>query len=98
MLDDATPCRIGHYGIREPIDPVFLPLEAIDVMIIPGVAFDARGNRLGRGGGYYDRLLAAFDGFTAGVAFAFQLVPCVPTEPHDRSVQVVVTETNSYNR
>jgi 5-formyltetrahydrofolate cyclo-ligase len=66
----------------------------IDVVVVPGVAFTARGDRLGQGGGWYDRFLAttATGCTTVGVAFAPQLVPALPTGPHDRRVDVVVTD------
>ena len=59
--------------------------ESIDVMIVPGLAFTAAGDRLGQGGGWYDRVLSAVrdDCLTIGVCFAEQLVDEIPTEPHD---------------
>lgn len=88
-----TPYRTGHYGIREPITPALVPIHQIDLMAVPGVAFDRVGNRLGRGGGYYDRLLDGFSGHAAAVAFDFQIVPHVPTDAHDRPVHSITTET-----
>ena len=63
-------------------------------MIVPGLAFTRRGDRLGQGGGWYDRVLAGVrdDCVTIGVAFAPQLVDELPVEPHDRPVDLVVTE------
>jgi 5-formyltetrahydrofolate cyclo-ligase len=68
----------------------------VDAAVLPGVAFDPRGGRLGAGGGHYDRLLARLPTETTriGVGFACQLVPHVPTEPHDQRVEVVVTEAS----
>jgi 5-formyltetrahydrofolate cyclo-ligase len=66
-----------------------------DLLLVPGVAFDLRGGRLGRGGGYFDRALEEIgDGgpFSLGVGFEFQLVEAVPREPHDRVVEAVLTE------
>lgn len=85
-------CIGGHHGIREPRTPVPCPIDEIDLMAVPGVAFDRSGNRLGRGGGYYDRLLADFSGTSAAAAFDFQLMPVIPAEPHDRPVDLLVTE------
>ena len=82
----------GHYGIAEPKHPKIFPTEEIEFFIVPGVAFDKTGKRLGRGGGYYDRLLANFQGHLTAVAFEFQLVENVPTEPHDQSMHAIVTE------
>lgn len=67
----------------------------IDVMLVPGIAFDEHGNRLGQGGGYYDRYLPHMrpDALTIGIAFDEQIVDEVPHRPHDRSVGYVVTPT-----
>ena len=89
----ATEYRIGHYGIREPLSPTLLPMDEIDLIAVPGVAFDRKGNRLGRGGGYYDRLLEGFSGVAAAVAFDFQILPNIPCEAHDKPVHALATET-----
>jgi len=88
-----TQYSTGHYGIREPLVSALLPMSQIDLIAVPGVAFDRKGNRLGRGGGYYDRLLDGFSGVAAAVAFDFQILPKIPCEPHDRSINWIVTET-----
>lgn len=77
--------RIGAYGIAEPIGPVFEDLPAISFILVPGVAFDAAGHRLGRGKGYYDRFLSALPArpYLLGTCFAWQEIPHVPAEPHD---------------
>jgi 5-formyltetrahydrofolate cyclo-ligase len=85
----------GHYGIREPISPTLIAIDCIGLMVVPGVAFDMNGNRLGRGGGYYDRLLAGFSGVSVAVAFDFQLSPEIPHTIHDRPVDRIVTETKT---
>ncbi len=95
-----TQYSTGHYGIREPLAPALLPMDQIDLIAVPGVAFDLAGNRLGRGGGYYDRLLDGFSGAAAAVAFDFQILPKVPVEAHDKPVDQLVTEikiVNLYN-
>lgn len=80
----------GAYGIFEPqgdnIDP-----STIELVIVPGVAFDALGNRLGRGKGYYDRLLSHMHAVKVGVCYACQLLPRVPAYPHDCRMDCVVT-------
>ena len=90
----------GTWGILEPnpercerISP-----EEIDFVLVPGVAFDADCNRLGYGGGYYDRLLEDLGPFAAFVAaaFALQIVDRVPVEQHDIALNVVVTENQKY--
>jgi 5-formyltetrahydrofolate cyclo-ligase len=90
---DLLTLQLGHRGVREPAGRAVDP-SVVDVAVVPGVAFDPRGGRLGAGGGHYDRLLAclAADGTRIGVAFTCQLVPHVPTEPHDQPVDVVITE------
>jgi 5-formyltetrahydrofolate cyclo-ligase len=77
-----------------PPDAPQVALDALDLVVVPGVAFDAAGRRLGRGGGYYDATLAALPPGAArvGLAFDLQLVAAVPGEPHDAEVQAVVTE------
>lgn len=70
----------------------------VDLFVVPGVAFDRRGGRLGYGRGYYDRLLAQAraDAAIVGVAFDVQVVERVPAEPHDVAMQLVVTESAVY--
>jgi 5-formyltetrahydrofolate cyclo-ligase len=67
----------------------------VDLVVVPAVAFDAQGHRLGRGGGYYDATLAVLPPrcFRAGLAFDLQIVPSLPLEPHDARVDAVVTES-----
>jgi 5-formyltetrahydrofolate cyclo-ligase len=85
---------VGAFQVREPVAgcPV-VAMNRLDLALVPGLAFDARGHRLGRGKGFYDRLLAGFPGRTVGVAFDFQVVAQVPVEPHDIALNAVVTPT-----
>ena len=92
-----THFSIGHYGIREPLSPAIIPMQKVDLVAVPGVAFDPCGNRLGRGGGYYDRLLDGFPGTTVAVAFDFQVLPEIPVEFHDKPVNTLVTEIKIVN-
>lgn len=94
-IKPATAFQTGHYGIREPIDPVLFPVQHIELMAVPGVAFDQKGQRLGRGGGYYDRLLNGFAGVSIAAAFDFQVLPVIPAMSHDQSVDLLVTETGA---
>ncbi|CCO08075.1 5-formyltetrahydrofolate cyclo-ligase [Desulforamulus hydrothermalis] len=88
----------GPYGIRQPapgsIRPV--PVQELDLVLVPGVAFDARGNRLGYGGGYYDRFLPRLrpDARAVGLAYQLQLSGCLSSclGPHDQPVHMVITE------
>lgn len=82
--------REGAYHIMEPTGAPFTDESRIDIALIPGLAFDAQGHRLGRGKGYYDRFLSAFKGTTIGVCFDFQKVVEVPVDAHDVSVDQVV--------
>jgi len=85
----------GPFGTREPPSGIpALPPGELHLVLVPGVAFDAAGRRLGRGRGHYDATLAALPGATArvGLAFESQLVPAVPVEPHDARLDALVTE------
>lgn len=74
----------GAFNIMEPAGSIFESYDSIDLAVIPGMAFDARGNRLGRGKGYYDRTLSKLARvYKIGVCFPFQLVDEVPTEATD---------------
>lgn len=93
-LDEAIP---GHYGIPEPPAGVCRTPEAFapDLILVPGLAFDRQGGRLGFGGGYYDRLLAlpmAADAHVVGLGYAFQLLDRLPVQAWDRPVDTVITE------
>jgi len=84
----------GRYGVPEPVEPA-VALGAGDVVVVPGLAFDAGGRRLGRGGGFYDRtFLPGGDGapLLVGVGFEFQRVERVPAGEHDGVMDMVVTE------
>jgi 5-formyltetrahydrofolate cyclo-ligase len=84
----------GAYGIREPACAETAEPVDLGVVIVPAVAFDRRGYRLGRGGGYYDRFLAQLSAsaVTCGVVFSRHVLAEVPVEPHDLAVDLVVTE------
>lgn len=84
--------REGAFGIMEPCGELFTDYEAIDVAIIPGMAFDRHGNRLGRGKGYYDRFLPLLPTrvYKIGICFPFQLLDDIPMEEHDKRVNLIV--------
>jgi 5-formyltetrahydrofolate cyclo-ligase len=82
----------GAWGIPEPKAAKPARLEDIDLMIMPGAAFDASGNRVGYGAGFYDKLLPAFKNMTIALAFEAQIVQAVPSDPHDVPVNKIVTE------
>ena len=78
------------YAIPEPVGELFADWGKIDLILVPGVAFDKSGNRLGRGKGYYDKVLKQTGAYKLGVCFDFQLVERVPVEPHDVKMDRVV--------
>lgn len=83
----------GAFGIEEPSDEAALcPPAEIELMIVPGVAFTAAGDRMGRGKGYYDKYLSQSDfrGYTIGVGYVHQLLDQLPVEPHDRQLDEVI--------
>lgn len=83
----------GAYGIEEPTGELFTDYADIDFIVVPGVAFDRNGNRLGRGKGYYDRLLPRIpSAYKAGICFPFQLVEEVPAEPFDIRMDEIITQ------
>ncbi|MEE8386549.1 MAG: 5-formyltetrahydrofolate cyclo-ligase [Dehalococcoidia bacterium] len=90
-LDDVSSNQLG---IREPVQGMPIPIELIDLVIVPGLAFDPYGNRLGRGRGFYDQFLARpqFRGTTCGVALEAQVVDSIPAGPHDVKVNMLVTD------
>ena len=84
--------REGAFHILEPEGKAFTDYAAIDVAVIPGVAFTAEGNRLGRGKGYYDRLLSRLPHvYKIGICWPFQLVNELPAEAHDIRMDAVIT-------
>lgn len=82
----------GLYGTYEPARKKFIGLKDIDLMIVPGLAFDKFGHRLGRGKGYYDNFLKKLPASTAslGLAYDFQVLSCVPSEEHDAALTKVI--------
>jgi 5-formyltetrahydrofolate cyclo-ligase len=84
----------GAFGIWEPDTSSLQTADAedIDLIIVPGIAFDRQLNRMGRGKGYYDRLLASSPAPCIGICFHFQLVKQVPADAHDRKMTQIITE------
>ena len=94
IQDPESDLQVGHFGIREPASRCArLPLSRLDLILVPGVAFDLQGRRLGRGKGYYAQLLRVFCGTTCGVAFDEQVVGEIPVEAHDVRLDCVLTPT-----
>ncbi len=96
LLDYETELEEGMFGILEPkiefIRP--FPIEEIDIVVVPGVAFDESGGRIGFGGGFYDEFLGRFPSGTKrwGLAFEFQIVKKLPLTDKDVRVQRIITE------
>jgi len=80
-----------QFAIPEPEGLPFLDTESIDLIIVPGVAFDKLGNRMGRGRGFYDKLLNTTTAVKIGICFNFQMVENVPVEEHDKKMDFVVS-------
>lgn len=101
LLDWDRDLLPGAYNIPEPREESFRQCDpgVIDLLIVPGVAFDRKGNRLGYGGGYYDRFFERLRPGTPLVALAFnlQVIPVVPVEKWDRPVDLILTETGIIN-
>ncbi len=92
LYTGSTDLSIGSYGISEPIGDVFSDYANIELAIIPGMAFDFNGNRLGRGKGYYDRLLPKLPHtYKIGVCFPYQMVREIPAESFDIRMDEVIT-------
>ena len=96
-LAPGEPLRQGPHGIWEPASRIHAPRAAIDVVLVPGLAFDMRGGRIGYGGGIYDRLLARLRPGVLRVALAFDCQlqrEVLPQEPHDLQMDYIVTESH----
>ncbi|HKS37456.1 MAG TPA: 5-formyltetrahydrofolate cyclo-ligase [Verrucomicrobiae bacterium] len=94
VADLGRDLRKARFGVLEP-DPACpaVPLNRLDFVAVPGVAFTLDGRRLGRGKGFYDRLLASVGGIKCGVAFEQQIVSDLPVEPHDIRLDYILTPT-----
>ena len=94
-IKDFSELGPGYMGIPEPTSPETpVSINDIDLVIIPGAGFDPMGNRIGYGGGYYDRLLSGMEKNVPIVAPAYeeQIIDSIPSEPHDIRVKVIVTD------
>ncbi len=97
LIFPETEWEQGPDGVSQPTLRAALPPEALTVVFVPGLAFTKNGVRLGRGGGYYDRLLAGVRGIKAGVAFDWQVLEQLPVEPHDIRMDLIVTDKTIYD-
>jgi 5-formyltetrahydrofolate cyclo-ligase len=101
VRDPVQDLRVGTWGIREPRPDRCARMEPhiIDFVLVPGLAFDRRGRRLGYGGGFYDKMLAdslSPCAWLVAGAFESQMVEKVPVDEHDMPMDVVVTERGHY--
>ena len=91
-VDERTRWTSGRHGIDEPLGAGRTRPGDLRMAVVPGLAFDVGGGRLGHGGGTFDRLLSPCRGLLIGLCFESRLVEAVPMEPHDIRVDAVVTE------
>jgi 5-formyltetrahydrofolate cyclo-ligase len=82
----------GAWGIPEPERGMPAELKDISLIVVPGAAFDEKGNRIGYGAGFYDKLLPLYKGRTVALAFELQIAPEVPADAHDIPMHMIVTE------
>ncbi len=93
---DESRLALGAFHIEEPTGSDTSSIDDIELIVVPAVAYDRAGNRVGRGKGYYDRLLSGSKSRKVGVAYDFQLVDGIEADPHDVRVDVVITESHHY--
>ncbi len=93
---DESRLALGSFHIEEPTGTDTSSIDDMEMIVVPAVAYDRTGNRVGRGKGYYDRLLAGSRARKIGVGYDFQLVDMIDADPHDVRVDVVITESRHY--
>lgn len=93
VLTEFSQLESVFFGLFEPIEEKTLEIgsQAIDLLLVPGLAFTCQGYRLGFGGGYYDRFLRSYSGKTISLAFELQVIPEFPIEEHDIPVDQIIT-------
>lgn len=91
---------LGSFHIEEPTGDETASIDDIDMIIVPAVAYDRNGNRVGRGKGYYDRLLSdhSCHATTVGICYDFQVVDEIDAEPHDVAVDFVITDSRTFSK
>ena len=93
-LDKNTELKKSNLGILEPSEnSPEIDIDKIDVIAVPGVAFDENKFRMGYGGGYYDRFIPKSNAYTVGLRFDIQILDSIPTEKHDIELNCIVTES-----
>ncbi len=91
LVDNSEVLIAGSFGILEPAPNAPVAMAKADIILVPGLAFDRSGARLGRGGGYYDRLLTDFEVLRVGVCFEESVLERIPVEPHDARMDFLIT-------
>ncbi len=91
-LVEQEPCVPGPHRVPQPRKPRWLETDSLDIILVPGVAFDPKGRRLGFGQGHYDRLLGCLKGVRIALCFAGQIVTNITEEPHDQRMDYLVSE------
>lgn len=92
---DESRLALGSFHIEEPTGNDITGIDDIELIVVPAVAFDRQGNRVGRGKGYYDRLLAGSKATKIGVGYDFQLIDeSIDADPHDVQMDMVITESH----
>ncbi len=99
ILKEFVPSEVatGYMNIMEPQEGECIDPSSIEIAVIPGVAFDPRCNRMGRGKGFYDKLLPYMNCKTIGLGFDFQIVDTIPCEEFDKPLHMVVSESSCYS-
>lgn len=92
---DESRLELGAFHIEEPIGDNVADPNEIELIVVPAVAYDRRGNRLGRGKGFYDRLLAETKATRIGVGYEFQILDELPVEEHDVPMDMVISQTTT---
>lgn len=87
--------ELGSFHIEEPTGNDITNPEEIELVVVPGVAYDRKGRRLGRGKGFYDRFLKNSKATKIGVGYEFQLVDDLPSDPHDVAMDIVITQNTT---
>lgn len=97
-VDERTSYRVTKFGVEEPVSNLFVTQEEIDLIIVPGLIFSAKGYRIGFGGGFYDRYLATYEGMTCSLVFSEQLNDGWSEDAFDIPVSHIYTDTYKKRR
>lgn len=92
---EESKLELGSFHIEEPTGNDTVDPSEIELVVVPAVAYDRNGNRLGRGKGFYDRLLKTTKATKVGVGYEFQLVDSIPVEPHDVGMDMIITQNTT---